>query len=168
MALYVGGNNLFDDTTLEVTGSRIPYTTFSQTGAHHLVGGFFTIPSAGIWHIDAGFRMGWRDNTGFCYASIAHSNSSGDRFTDAKFLTERIATESTDANHIAPCHWIIECGSGMTFPHRMYFFVYEPDRSYTTLFTQDDANGVATVQCIKLRPTTSTDSSPVQLDDDYA
>jgi hypothetical protein len=112
--------------------------------------------------------MGWRDNTGFCYASIAHSNSSGDRFTDAKFLTERITSEGGNANHVAPCHWIIECGSGITFPHRMYFFVYEPDRSYTALFTQDDVNGVATVQCIKLRPTTSTDSSPVQLDDDYA
>jgi len=134
---------------------NVGYQAFADNTQYNLAN--MSIPSAGVWFVWTHLRWGFSGNTHFTRIKVDGSNSSGILW---KMQEERIAVYTGNANMSLTSNFIIEVGSGNTFPYTLGLYGYKSGGG--TLFLQNDSNGYNAFGALKIAKTSVTTATMAQ------
>lgn len=116
-----------------------------------------SIPSPGIWFVWSHLRWGFNSSNLFVRLRVDGTGSSGVTW---KMQFERIASSQANSNISLTANWIIDVGSGNSFPYTLRMYAYKSGSG--TCFLQNDSNGYNAFGAMRIAKTTNTASGYIQ------
>ncbi len=134
---------------------NVGYQSFSDNTEYNLAN--MSIPSAGVWFIWTHLRWGFNNSSQFTRIRVDGANSSNIKW---KMQVERIGTSTPNSNVSLTSNFIVEVGSGNTFPYTLRLYGYKSGTG--TLFLQNDSNGYNAFGALKIAKTSVTTATMSQ------
>jgi len=134
---------------------NVGYQAFADNTGYNLAN--MSIPSAGVWFIWTHLRWGFNNSSQFTRIRVDGANSSNILW---KMQVERIGTSTPNSNVSLTSNFIVEVGSGNTFPYTLRLYAYKSGTG--TLFLQNDSNGYNAFGALKIAKTSVTTATMSQ------
>jgi hypothetical protein len=144
-----------------ITNVNIGSANFGSANTYYNLGSI-VIPSAGVWRINAHLRWGSPSVNMFMRAQLSTTTGNGGVFVNPRMQFENLQASSGNINISLSSEWIIQMGTGITFPYTIYLGAFQGNNS-GSIFLANDVNGYNELAATKLASTSSTASSPVQV-----
>ena len=109
----------------------------------------FDVTHQGVWQVLINWRL-YYDDFG-TYGKWGLGTGTGSIFTNYRLIGQNIGQYGAFANIPLSQIYYIGCGNDQTYPLTIYINYYSPEAGSTTLQSQNDANGVATINVLKVR-----------------
>ena len=155
-----GGSGL-DGANMTVVTANLSNTY--RTDAGGLDCGNIAIPSAGLWRVEACYRIRFSGGTKYIRSALSSSsgNNTSNIITNWRMLCERI-TVTTFGNIGTDAVWLMDFPTGATYPYTVYtkMYISSGDAYFGNV---NDSNGIPTFVAMKYKNTTNTDSTIRQI-----
>ena len=135
MAL-IGTHNNVTSTNQSV---GIAYKGMTQSSVTDYTVQSISIPEAGIWHINAEYRMGWCSFGRFCRGNIQCTAGGS---TPWRMILENLSQRACNGNIALTNSWYITVKTGNSFAITVELHIVNYDTTGSTLFQTTDANGI--------------------------
>ena len=109
----------------------------------------FDVTHQGVWQVLINWRL-YYDDFG-TYGKWGLGTATGSIFTNYRLIGQNIGQYGAFANIPLSQIYYIGCGNDQTYPLTIYINYYSPEAGSTTLQSQNDASGVATINVLKVR-----------------
>ena len=152
------------------TYDRSELSGVTITAGNTVNAGSFSIPHAGIWLVRVQHRIQHNNSAAVIWMGLFTSSSGGSgRLTNDKnhWIHEHPTGEdgtgsATTAGHDAHGEWLVNAGTDQSYALTLYVHIAETQsRSFSTLYTTNDSNGVPNVDVVCIKGTTDTGISTI-------
>ena len=150
MALIGTHNNV--TSTNQAIGISYKSMTNSSVTDYNIVS--ISIPEAGIWHINAEYRMGWCSFGRFCRGNLQCA-AGGQHGTPWRMILENLSQRACNGNIALTNNWYITVKTGNSFSLSVELHIVNYDTTGSTLFQTTDSNGIPMMSARKVGTTTT-------------